>query len=115
MRARNVDAESAAAADPSDHNIRALFVQELMLSAMAEQADDLAGWDTSFSDLARKLGPMGRGPMGPGTPDEAPPKPASASGSSVRARLEELNGLRTDGLLSQEEYDQKRAQILSEL
>ena len=42
-------------------------------------------------------------------------RPAPAGGSGVKHRLEQLEELKSAGLLTEEEYRQKRAEILGEL
>jgi tetratricopeptide (TPR) repeat protein len=52
--------------------------------------------------------------LNPGTPGSAAPPPANPGGS-VEERLERLNNLWKKGLITQQEYDKRKAEILSEL
>ncbi len=56
----------------------------------------------------RAAPPPARSPIDPG-------RPASAEGSSARGALEELDGLRAAGLVTDEEYQAKRREILARL
>ena len=47
--------------------------------------------------------------------EEEGERPAPAGGSDVKRRLEQLEELKRAGLLTEEEYRQKRAEILGEL
>ena len=47
--------------------------------------------------------------------EEEGERPAPAGGSDVKRRLEQLEELKSAGLLTEEEYRQKRAEILGEL
>ena len=47
--------------------------------------------------------------------EEEGERPAPAGGSDVKHRLEQLEELKSAGLLTEEEYRQKRAEILGEL
>lgn len=57
-------------------------------------------------------------PMAPGTPAPSPPPaaaPAASAGDELAATLERLAGLRDKGLITPEEYEVKKAQILERM
>ena len=65
---------------------------------------------------AAQQAPAGPGPSPtPGAPPPSPQYPAMASEPSTSQRLQELETLRATGAVSEQEYNAKRAQILSDL
>jgi curli biogenesis system outer membrane secretion channel CsgG len=58
---------------------------------------------------------MSSAPGGTGPAQAAPPSAASAAKSSVEERLKRLDELKAKGLLSEQEYKQKRDEILKDL
>ncbi|HXW33895.1 MAG TPA: SHOCT domain-containing protein, partial [Acidimicrobiales bacterium] len=56
-----------------------------------------------------------QGTAEPVTPPSGVPLPSRAEGRSVATRLQELSDLRRRGLVSDDEYDYKRRQLLDQL
>ncbi|WP_347137472.1 SHOCT domain-containing protein [Paracoccus sp. SSK6] len=52
---------------------------------------------------------------GPGKPPEGEPAPPAATGTAIPAAIEQLHGLLSRGILTQAEFDAKKADLLSRL
>ena len=60
------------------------------------------------------MGETSEGAPGPASGAAAAPTSAAGTGTDFDARLRKLEGLRKDGLVNDEEYRAKRAEILGE-
>lgn len=90
------------------HWIIMLFV----LGAFAGVAG-LIVWLAVRSSRPPKAPPAPHAP--PAMPDPPPTPVASSVGSTIESRLRELDGLKAKGLVTDAEYEQRRAAILASL
>ena len=81
---------------PDPETVRTLIFQQV-------EADEQRDSDRNAASLAKAM------------QEQVPPPPPTATGSAAQERLKALDDLRTQGLVSDAEYDVKRRQILEDL